>query len=62
MGQIEGSKIRWNMEVTQGSGNFQVSWYCQQHRKYDHLHTTPLSSSFTTLKAHLEDQHGNVEQ
>ncbi len=59
---MEGSKIHFNMTATTGAGNVQVSWYCQQHAKYDHLHTTPLSSAFATLKSHIETQHGNVEQ
>ncbi len=58
MGTMEGSKIRWVEEPTSST----FSWYCQQHRKYDQIISSDLATRFATLKTHIKDEHGNVEQ
>ncbi len=60
MGRNSAAQVHWTHSIAGTS--HAIDWYCQQHAKYDHISTTSIVTSTATLKAHLEDQHGCVEQ
>ncbi len=61
MGRNSGSNIVWTY-TNDSDPKYALTWYCQQHAKYDHLQNPTLATAFATLKTHLETEHGNVEQ
>ncbi len=52
MGRNSGSQIFW----TESNTNDKFTWYCQQHGKWDQ------EGTFTNLKSHIKDEHGNLRQ
>ncbi len=62
MGRNAASSIFWTHTVVPTGDLHIITWYCQQHAKWDQLSNATLATAFATLKTHIETQHGNVEQ
>ncbi len=61
MGRNSGSQIQFQLTKSSGN-NYIVTWYCQQHVKWDQISNVGRVNATATLKTHLETDHGNVKQ
>ncbi len=62
MGRNSGGQIHFTgTEKPDGSSKI-YTWYCEQHAKTDRVINNNRAVAFATLKAHIESEHGNVEQ
>ncbi len=65
MGRNSGSKVFMTYVAT-ASNDHTVTWYCQQHAKFDHVNSTTPTSASSTWGSHVflnsGPGHGAVEQ